>query len=103
MPTRIGKPDRVIVRIAVPIPRLWIPRLRDDGIRRNKPAEPGAVPARVIPVQAQAALFALARVTECGLGGAVGVTRFAPRFVTHFRGFTAAAGGGDAGRTQVIA
>jgi len=45
MPARIGKPDRIVVCIAVPIPRLRIARLRDDAIRRDETSQRGAVPA----------------------------------------------------------
>jgi len=37
------------------------------------------------------------------LGGPVGVTRLAPRFIAQFANNAAVAGGSDAGRTQVIA
>ena len=97
MPARIGIPDRVRVRVPIPIPSQRTARLRDDRIRRNEPAQPGAVPARGIPVQPQAALLPLARVALAGGGCAVGVTRFAPGFITQLCGFAAAARGSDAG------
>jgi len=97
MARRICIDNRVVVCVAVPIPRLRTARLRDDAIGRDKPAQPGAVPSGGIPVQSQAALFALARVTNGGLGGPVGVARLAPRFIAQFANNTAAAGGSDAG------
>jgi len=45
MARRICIDNRVVVCVAVPIPRLRTARLRDDAIRRNEPAQPWAVPA----------------------------------------------------------
>ncbi len=43
MLTGIYPIDRVRVNVPVPIPGLRIPRLRNDAIRRNKPAQPGSL------------------------------------------------------------
>ena len=45
MSARIGIVHRRIVNVTVPIPGLRTARLRDDRIRRDEPAERGAVPA----------------------------------------------------------
>ena len=62
MSRRVRKSQRVIQDIAVPVQTARIPRLRHNRVRRQETANGRIIPARIVVVQARAAVPALAGV-----------------------------------------
>ncbi len=83
MSRRIGEPDSIIQRIAVPIQALRIPRLRHDRIRTDEPPDDRIIPSGVVEQQTAAAVLALTGEVVAGRRRASDVTPSAPGVIAQ--------------------
>jgi hypothetical protein len=60
MPAGVGVAQGVVVDIGIPIERLGVPGLRDNGIGLEEAAQDGIIEARPVIIQAQIRLLPLA-------------------------------------------
>ena len=102
MPAGIHSHCRPIPDVTVPVQRLRIARIGDDGVGLRESAQLRVVISRAVVVQPDCSIFALACKTPGGDGRAGGVTRLAPRPVQQLAQLDAAVVGGDVRAAQVV-
>ena len=103
MPCRIGVPDSVVQRIRVPVQRLRIARVGDDGVGLRESAQLRVVVASSIIVQPDCSIFALACKAPRGQRRAAVDARLTPRSVEQFAQLRAVGpAGGDVRAAEVV-
>jgi len=103
MPRRIRVPDRVIIHIRIPIPRLRALRLcRNNGVGRSESANRRVKPARAVKIKPKLGLFPLTCkfVVRAEIAG--GETRLAEGFVERGGGLDSAGVGGDRRTAEMV-
>jgi len=96
MPRRVIVPDRIIIHIRVPIPRLRALRLcRDNGVGRKESPQRAIVPARAIKIKPKLGLFPLTGELVVRAERAGGEARLAEGFVERGGGLDSARAGRD--------
>ena len=102
MARRIGKPQRIVGRVAIPVQRLRITRIGHDGVGGQETANVRIIPSCAIEVKCRAAVLTLAGETIGGELAARVVARRSVRVVTQLRQPRTSAVGGDGGRGQMV-
>lgn len=109
MARRIGKPQRIVGRVAIPVQRLRITRIGHDGVGGQETANVRIIPSCAIEVKCRAAVPTLAGETIGGELAARVVARRSVRVVppggfalTQLRQPRTSAVGGDGGRGQMV-
>jgi len=103
MPCRIRVPDRIIIHIRVPIPRLRALRSSgDNGVGRSEPANRRVKPARAVKIKPKLGLFPLTGELVVRAEIAGGEARLTEGFVERGGGLDSARIGGDRGTPKMI-
>jgi len=104
MSRRVVIPDRIIIHIRVPIPRLCTLRPgRDNGIRRNESSQRAVVPASAVKIKPKLGLFPLTGELVVRAEIARSIPRLAEGFVQRGGGLDSARVGGDRRTAEVVA